>query len=264
MNPDQVWLEFIQELGQGDLPLSKFRPYQPSILAPLSTVLNHLRLNVIRVAAEKTHPECVISGNQYNFILSLGNETSDFCFSFLVENEQWYLQHIETVFIRLDQVGPFPASIFPDLPEETKAWCRDELHISEMVRLYHFLSVEKGTEFALDWFRDGKTYFLGSRAWVPFISPSKAFILYVCWEWANLQNNQVTLVCLDDAKAIIRARLRWFELYHRATHLQQQIPEKEYFELFESIWMDRSKTAGWNLQITSEKEDFIFTFTKLA
>lgn len=262
MNSDQVWLEFIQELVKGDLPLAKFHPIQPSMLVPLSTVLNHLRLNVIKISEETTHPECIISGGQYNFMLSLGKDTSDFCFSFLVKNGQWYLQHIETIFIRLDQIGSFPVSNFPDIPEETKAWCRDELHISEMVRLYHFLSIEKGSEFALNWFCDGRSYFLGAQAWVPFFAPSQAFILYTCWDWANLQNNPVTLEHMDDTSAIIRARLRYFELYHRATHLKEQISEYEYNKLFEAIWMDRSRMAGWDLDIIKEKEDHIFTFTK--
>lgn len=262
MNPVQMWQDFQDQLKKGSLPSYKFRPYDLSLTDTIPQILERLRSHIIAISEEKHQPECFITGNQYHFVLNLGPGTNDFCFSFMIENGLWYFQHIENIFIRLDQVGTLPVSKFPDLPENTKSWCRDELLVSKMITLYSFLSNEKGKEFAMNWFRDGKSYFVGARAWVPFVTPSKAFILYVCWEWANLQSNPVTLIELDETKAIIRARLRHFELFKRAGHLSQQISEKDYVELFETIWQDRSFHAGWNLQIDYEAEDCVFKFTK--
>ena len=259
-----VWQEFLSELQKGPLPAAKIRPYHPDTLEPLLSGLNdYLRSPLLSTLEKRIQPECFISGNQVHYILPLGDPGVDFCFSFLVENDQWLFQHMENIFIRLDQTGNPPVSAFPDLPEEKKAWARDEIRVFEDVCLYRFLSEDKGKRFALDYFRDGEGYFLGARAWVPFLPPARAFILYVCWEWANLQNNPVTLLYLDETQAIIRARLRYFELYKRSSNIPQQISQAEYYELFETIWKDRAAFAGWKLSINYEADGCTFTFSRV-
>jgi hypothetical protein len=264
MDTFRVWQEFLGELQKGPLPAAKIRPYQPNLLEPLLSGLNdHLRAPLLSTLEKKIQPKCFPSGSQLHYILPLGEDGVDFCFSFLVEDGQWYFQHMENIFIRLDQTGAPPVSTFPDLPEEKKAWARDEIRIFEDVCLYRFLREDKGNAFALDYFRDGEGYFLGARAWVPFLPPARAFILYLCWEWANLQNNPVTLVCLDETRAVIRARLRYFELYQRSSNIPQMISKADYYELFETIWKDRASFAGWNLSIAYEADECIFTFSDM-
>jgi hypothetical protein len=263
MDSMRVWQEFLGELQKGPLPAAKIRPYHPGTFGPLLSNLNdHLRSPLLSTLEKKAQPECFASGSQFHYILPLAEDGVDFCFSFLVEDGQWYFQHMENIFIRLDQTGVPPVSAFPDLPDEKKAWARDEFRIFADVRLYRFLSEDKGKTFALSWFRDGEGYFLGARAWVPFLPPAKAFIFYVCWEWANLQHNPVTLVCLDETRAVIRARLRYFELYQRSSNIPQMISRADYYELFETIWKDRASYAGWNLSITYDADECTFSFKR--
>ena len=262
MEPIDVWQDFLVEIKKGSLPPDRFRPYHVSLRDTLPPVLDNLRSHILASIDGTNQPRCFTSGNQVHFIHTIGTGTPGFCFSFLIEDQQWYLQHIESIYVRLDQTGTPPISTFPDLPQDTKAWCRDEWQVTEMARLFRFLSDEKGKEFALNWFRDGERYFLGVRAWVPFVPPARAFILYVCWELANLQDNYVTLLDLNDDRATILVRLRYFDLYKRAVHLPQLISEKDYIELFETIWQDRAVHAGWNLDIKPQSEDCVFSFTR--
>jgi hypothetical protein len=267
MNPNCVWYEFIAELRKGPLPAARFRPY-PSLeylAETLESILNtHLRPHLLAAAERNVEPESYGSGNQIHFILPIlpGEEVEKFCFSFLVENEYWFFQHMENIFIRLDQIGALPVSSFPDLPEDKKAWARDEIQISETVRHFNILAAEKGKEFAFHCFQDGQGYFVGARAWVPFVPPSKAFILYACWDFANLHNNPITLLKLDETQAVIQGRLRYFTLYRTAAHLSQQISFEDYSQLFATIWQDRADCAGWNLRITMEQDDVTFFFTR--
>lgn len=224
-----------------------------------------LRPQILSAVEHQISPECYVVGDQHHYILSIGDEenAAKFCFSFLEADGQWYFQHMENIFIRLDQIGTAPVSTFPDISEEQKAWAREEIQVSEKVRLYNILADEKGKEFAFNCFRDGTGYFVGARAWVPFVKPDKAFILYTCWDLANLQGNQIILLSIGDKQAIIKGQLRYFELYQRAGHLRQQIIYEDYFRLFETIWQDRARCAGWNLQINIDHLDVTFNFQKL-
>ncbi len=263
MDPDQIWQDFLAKLRAGSIPARHFRPYHPALAETLPVILSGLRAPLLAAAEDGAVPEVFTRGDQVHFILHLASDSSEFCFSFLVEGGAWFFQHVETIFIRLDQAGDPPLVEFPDLPESTKAWVRDELKLSEMVRLFSTLVEEKGRPAALDWFRDGAGYALGARAWVPLAPPQRAFILYLCWEWANLDGNPVTLVSLDDTRAVVRASLRYFELYQRSTHLRQQISRADYIALFETIWTNRAAAAGWSLVITYSGEfNVTFTFSR--
>jgi len=90
------------------------------------------------------------------------------------------------------------------IEEGQKAWDREEWRVSKQVSLFNFLSEEKGKDFAFNWFRDGRGYFSASQVRVPFVTPKKAFILYLCWEQANLRGNNVTLEKLNDDEAFVR------------------------------------------------------------
>jgi hypothetical protein len=178
-----------------------------------------MRSPLLDTLVKGIQPECFISGNQQHYILPLGEDGVNFCFSFLVEQDQWYFQHMENIFIRLDQAAHPPVSVFPDLPEDKKAWARDEIRIFEDVCLYRYFSEDKGKTFALDWFRDEEGYFLGARA-----------------------------------------RLRYFDLYQRSSNIPQMISQAEYYELFETKWKDRAAFAGWNLTISYQAGECVFTF----
>jgi hypothetical protein len=169
----------------------------------------------------------------------------------------------------LDKIGKLPADAagFPDLPEDRKYWMRQEIYWSEQVRLFNFLSREKGKDFAFRWVAEGigngVGYLLGASAWVPFYPPSRSFILYLCWEQAKLLGDKVTLEKLDDNEAVVRFEdLTYFALYMRATHLKQQISLEDYIKIFETIWQERARAAGWKLAIDGQGRQIYLRFSR--
>ncbi|MEW5995751.1 MAG: hypothetical protein AB1744_15335, partial [Candidatus Zixiibacteriota bacterium] len=146
--------------------------------------------------------------------------------------------------------------------ENQKAWMREEIRVSSQVRLFNYLAETSGRDFAFDWFNDGPGYFLSARTWVPFLEPEQAFILYLCWEQANLRGNKVVLERLEDGAARVRLQSMYFQLYEHTGHLRTQIRFEDYRTLFETIWQDRAQAANWDLEITYEDEECIFSFVK--
>ncbi len=227
------------------------RPHQFITKESLMEVLNTFRRGAVWEEWE-VEPEVVHYNNIVNFLIPLKGkfgERRDYCFTFLIEEGKWYLQHIEAIFIRLDKISSLPASEFPDIPESQKAWARQELYWSKIVWLYNDLSAKEGKESALRIVRDGAGYFLAAKAWVPFVPPSRAFILYVCWEQANLRGNDVVLEKLEDNEAVVKINPLFFQIYRHAGHLKQQIPFEDYRRIFVTLWHDRVKNAGWDLRI---------------
>jgi hypothetical protein len=97
---------------------------------------------------------------------------------------------------------------------------------------------------------------LAAKTWVPFIEPHKALVLYACWEQAHLRGNTVTLEKLDEREAVIRLSTYFFSLYHVTAHLRRQIPFEDYKRIFETIWQDRARAAGWALEIEYVTEGY--------
>jgi hypothetical protein len=71
---------------------------------------------------------------------------------------------------------------------------------------------------------------------VPYVEPSRALILYLCWEQANLIGNHVILEKVEAREAIVRLRTGFFRLYKVSAHLGQQIPLKTTGR--SEIWQD--------------------------
>lgn len=93
-----VWREFVSVLIKGELPEEKIRPYRPSLRGPL--------LGFLRQMSEKAtwkeweaNPEVHRTENriQYLIPLTFDNQKGTYCFSFLVEGEKWYFQHLEYI-----------------------------------------------------------------------------------------------------------------------------------------------------------------------
>lgn len=264
----RIWKGFVSDLQAGKMEdAARIRAYYPELLEPMKGYLGQLRSG-IAWAELKSEPEVFRVGDQVHFVISLpykGDERTlspPFCFSFLDEKGRWYFQHMEMVMIRMDLLGPLPATSFPDVPAERKAWIREEIEISDQVRLFAFLAKEKGKDFALGWFRDGAGYALAARTWVPFVAPERAFVLYLCWEFANRRENPVTLEKLTDTEALVRVVPRWFQLYEAAAHLKPQISPEDYRRLFETLWQDRATNAGWDLTISYEGDACLFRLTR--
>jgi len=260
----QPWSEFVALLRAGPLPADRMKPYMESLRGTMEGFLAILRRGA-DWSEWRREPEVFRVGDEVHYILPLtyGGQTKTFCFSFLIENNRWYFEHFETITVRMDRLGPLPAHTFPDLPEKDKAWMREEWDVNREVQLYNQLAAEKGPAAALDWFKDGGGYALTARAWVPFASPSRAFILYLCWEQANLRGGDVVLEHLDDTLAVVRLRPLYFRLYEE-TGLKQQIGADAYRALFATRWQDRAAAAGWHLDLACRGDDCVFQFTRPA
>lgn len=251
----RIWASFTQMLQGGDVSSIRIRPYYPALRDPLQKFLQNLSRNVDwREWVEQ--PETHVVESQVHFLLGLtmNGEFDTYCFSFLLEDGQWYFQHVENITLRLDQLEPLPTTRFPDLSEAKKAWIREEIDVSKMVRLYQWLVQEKGRDFALGWFLDEEGYALAVKAWVPFVPAYRAFILYLCWEQTNLRGSSVTLLELSDTTARVQIEPIYIKLYQQTGHLKLQISFEDYLCLFESLWKDRAMKAGWQVEFTYRNE----------
>jgi len=249
-----IWKEFVAAVRSGTLAPEQIRPFYG---VPKETLLEHLR--GLKTASDANSswpdwdtPEVFPVGNLVHFIAKIRigpGTTTDRCFSFMKEGDRWYYGHMEGIFIRLDKTPQPPTSDFPDVAAETKAWQREEIYWSELVQHYLAVARKNGKPFALDLLKSGAGYFVAAKSWVPFLPPSKAFVLYLSWNESRLRENLVVLEKLTDTEAVVSLQTHFFFLYKRATHLRQWIPFDEYREIFETIWQDRAQAAGWNLEI---------------
>ncbi len=246
-----LWKEFSQAFRDGRITAERIRPYYEQLREPLLGFIAVIREQA-KPADWEQRPEIYRVGNQVHFLIPLtteGSPKTTYCFSIVTEGQRWFFQHMEGIFIRLDRVGPLPASSFPDVTDEQKNWMREEIAMTERARLFSFLVKEKGEPFALQWFSDGPGYYLAARTWVPFVPAARAFILYACWEQSHLRGSQVTLTSLDDDQASVELEPIEWRLYEQAAHLRQMISRDDYRKLFEAVWRNRAATAGWHLQI---------------
>ncbi len=250
----KIWNEFLSLVKSDQMTPGRIKPLDQLGDNFIPVLLGYL--DTIRVQASpndwKTVPEIIKTGNRIQFIVpwSERGKRVNYCFSFVVLDSKWFFQHLETIFIRLDKLPKLPVSAFPDISEDQKIWAREEIYWSFIVlNIYLPVSEEKGKEYALNLLKDGGGYFVGAKTWVPFTSPQKAFILYLCWEQANLRGNNVTLVKLSDMQAIVQMKTKFFDLYFTAAHLKPLISIEDYKTIFETIWQDRAEKAGWDLDI---------------
>ncbi|MBI4811680.1 MAG: hypothetical protein HY800_09635 [Ignavibacteriales bacterium] len=264
----RIWKEFINTLRSGKMTIDKIRPYQQLGDHYKPILLGYLDSVKTQAAPEDwiAEPEVIKIDNRTQYIIpwTTRNQKVSYCFSFITEGSHWYFQHLEAIFIRLDKISELPTSKFPDVAEDRKSWAREEIYWSfVIINVYLPTAKEKGKEYALSMLKDGGGYFVGARTWVPFSSPHKAFILYLCWEQANLRGNDVTLVKLEDHEAIVCLNTYFFALYSITSHLKPRISLEDYKQIFETIWQDRASNAGWNLDIKySPDYEVTFHFTK--
>jgi len=261
----RIWNEFVTLLKKKGITQDKIHPYYESLKEPIEGWLKQLADEAILGELDEK-PEVFRVGNHVHYLLPVSTkdgEKTTYCFSIVIEENEWFYRHLEAIFIRLDKISSLPVSTFPDVSDEMKARIRAEILWSDKVRLFNFLSKEKGKDFAFNWFKDGYGFFLAAKTWVPFVLPSRAFILYLCWNEANLKENSITLEKLNNDEAVVRMVPACFLLYEYAAHLKQQISFDDYRMLFETVWSDRAEKAGWNLKIVYEEDSVcIFHFTK--
>lgn len=263
-----IWREFVATMRTDVIAADRIRPYYEQLREPILGFLKEMR-DKATWAEWEVEPQVFRVGNHVHVLIPLtfDGRTAEYCWTFLDEGGGWFFRHLEAINIRLDRTGPPPTSVFPDVDEPTKAHIREETRWSREIRLFNLFAELKGRDFAFDVFKDGDGYFLAAKTWVPFVEPRQAFILYACWEQANLTGNTVTLEKLDDTTALVRMSTFFFGLYKASAHLAQQISFEDYTRIFEIIWQDRARAAGWALEIEYSNEGYpasecILSFTK--
>ncbi len=251
------WREFVALVKEGKVTADMVRPYEGVPKDALLKQLADFKGYHDKYASWKEwdNPDVFPVGDLVHYLVTFtwgGQTKSQFCFTLSKEGGKWYYRHVENIFIRLDRVSSFPASEFPDLPAATKDWQREESYWSQMVYFNSVLSKEKGKDFLPNLLKDGAGYYLAAKAWVPFVPPERAFILYLCWEQSRLRGNAVILKSLTNRAAVVQIKPQFFALYKRASHLKGQIKFEDYRRIFEILWQDRAATAGWKLEIRYE------------
>ncbi|MBZ5728239.1 MAG: hypothetical protein LAP87_25040 [Acidobacteriia bacterium] len=263
------WKAFVAAVKDGKMTADMVRPYEGLTKDVLLKQLADLKgwHEKCKSWNEWDNPEIYPVGDEVHYVVTFtwgGQTKSSFCFTLLTEGDKWFYRHVENIFIRLDRVNRLPASEFPDLPAETKAWQREEIYWSQMVDFNSVLSKEKGKDFLPNLLRDGYGYYLEAKTWVPFVPPERAFILYLCWEQSRLRGNAVTLETLTDNEATVRIKPQFFALYRNTGHLKAQIPFADYRRIFETIWQDRAAAAGWKLDIRYEDPECLTCVLKFT
>ncbi|HPL13798.1 MAG TPA: hypothetical protein PK207_06295 [Candidatus Aminicenantes bacterium] len=262
-----IWKEFLQLLKSGTLTVDWIHPDDPRTRE--SRLTNLLDWTKDEDWSEwRATPKVVRQENFVSFIVEVGKKRRapwTYVFCFTVEGGRWYYRFVEGVFLRLDQVVSLPAdaSAFPDLSEERKNWMRQEIYWTKIVGLFTEMTRLKGTEYALGFLRDGKEYVQAATSWIPYFPAPRAFILYLCWEQARLHGNKVVLEKLTDREAVVRFDdHQFFALYMQTSHLREQIALGDYMGIFEAIWQDRARAAGWNLQIDGQGPTIYLRFSR--
>jgi hypothetical protein len=253
-NELKIWKDFVNTLMNNKMTLERIRPLAASketLMGWLNSLKEKASLKELSAEPEFHHVENLV---HYILPLTYEGDKVDYCFTFLMEGNTWYFHGLEAIFIRLDKIASLPTSEFPDIPENQKAVHREEIRTADLVQQFNYFVKEKGRDFALSFLKDGNGYFLAAKVRVPFLPPSRAFVLYLCLDQANLVGNNVTLEILTDNEAVIRMETIYFMLYKVTSHLKDQISFEDYRQIFESIWQDRAEKAGWKLKIEYQGE----------
>lgn len=196
--PEQVWVEFRELLKQGEMSEDNIKPVHELLEGRWLPFLENRKNNAIWEEWEKPEETYDVDNKiHYLFKMTENGTVENYCLSFLIEDGKWYFHHAESIWIRLDKIDDLPTSVFPDLPDSQKNWQREEPRISEKIYLYNYFAEKESKEFALNWFKEGAGYLMWAKTHVPFVKPSEAFILLLCYEQSNLRGSKVTLEKLD-------------------------------------------------------------------
>lgn len=248
---ESAWQSLLADLRNGTFGQGSVAPYDEALRDPLVSLIRML-WDRIPAYAWPSEPEAERVGDLTTYKVEFGLPgTTPLYFSFVKASNRWSLAHVESIRIPLE-VPECPASLFPDLDEDTKAFMREEIAVTSQVRILNHLKDEAGWEAALDWMKDGKGYFMAARTWAPHLLPHTAFIMYLCWEQQRLRGSKVTLVSLTDASAAVLMRPISLEVFARSGHLRTQISSSDYWALFRAVWEDRAREAGWDVVIHNE------------
>lgn len=259
----KIWKEFVWLLRHDEFGAHRILPYDESLRSTLVGYLHAMREKADWREWE-VEPEILVVDREYHCLVPLTFDSSrtTYCFTFLSGDGMWYLRHLQNLIVRLDTISRLPASSFPDLSEAQKAWVREENAWALRAKLFGALARAVGKDSALEQFKDGSAYLLNARSRVAVLPPWKAFILYLCWEQAQLSGSEVTLVALDDSEAVVHLTPIALLLHSRSGALSLQIGPDDQRSIFEAMWRDRAAAAGWQVDFTYQAEMCVMKFRR--
>jgi hypothetical protein len=256
-----LWNALTLKLASGGWSEQDVHPLAAGMTGLLVPVLNRFAQSFKSGAGGQLR-RVIETGNTVHFLFNIGSD--EYCASVLLVNGCWYFHHLEAISIDLSNPPELPCTgaSLPGLPEQQLDWMREEAAMTERVRLFNFLAAQKSRACALDWFRDGAGFALAARAWIPYFEPRLALLWYAAWSETYLHGNPVTVLRIDENNSTIRLAdpLHW-RLYRQTVHLKAQIGEPDYEALFDIVWQDRAKCAGWSLDIVRDERGIDLRFT---
>ena len=252
----QIWGEFEVKLQNDSFNLDDFN--------------DELRPNLMYLLCGENRKEFrdrILNANvrfsmgEQRYIVSFDHDGDSYRLDFVGNADNWKLLFIECITIPIAKIEMLPFDDFPPLKEIDENWIREERRISTMINWYNFIKNTSGIEKALEHFRIGAGEVLAAKAWVPYFSDKKAFIVYISWYESRVIGEKVTIEKFSDDECIVKyTDPIWFKMYNVATHLRLQIPFDEYKQLYEYIWHDRAKCSGWKIEINHENNITILKF----
>lgn len=250
-----IWSEFQEKLKNDALTVSDFTTEMCQNLAPLLCG----EQSAARRQKFLDSPFDIYEGVGKISVVSHCTD-DDYRFDFLISGLAWKLAFIECITLPVFGIDVFPYSEFMPLNEK-ELHIRREKEISQLVYFYLKFKELVGKTKALEMFYDGKGEYLCARSWVPFYSDSLSFIAYSAWYECRINGENVVIQEFQESKCKVTIyNHMWRDIYFTVGHLNAVIQYSEYMELFESIWEERARSAGWEVRFayTDECTSLIF------
>lgn len=252
-----IWNEFQVKLKNDTLTVSDFTTEMCQYLKPLLCGEH----SAARRQKFLDSPFDIYEGvNKVSVVSHCADD--DYRFDFLLNGISWKLAFIECITLPVFGINVFPYSEFLSL-DKKELHIRREKEISQLVYFYLKFKELVGKTKAIEMFYDGKSEYVCARSWVPFYSDSLSYIAYAAWYESRINGENVAIQEFQDSKCEVAMYNHiWRNMYFTVGHLKPVIDYSEYMELFESIWKDRARSAGWEIQFTYEDEYTSLIFSR--
>ena len=255
MKHTDIWSSFQEKLKFDTLTASDFTAEMGKFLQPLLCG----ERSAFRRQKFLDSPYDIYEGSEKVSVISHCAD-DDYRFDFLFDGIAWKLAFIECITLPISDIDALPYTKFTPL-EGKELHIRREKEISRLVYFYLKFKELTGKEKALAMLQDGDGEFICARSWVPYYSDNLSYIAYSAWYESRINGENIVIKKFQEEKCEVTIYDHvWRSMYCTAGHLKSVIEYPEYMELFESIWKNRAKSAGWEIAFdyTDECTSLIF------
>jgi hypothetical protein len=247
------WTWFRSKLVEGSWTRDDLEPLHEELSPSLQGVLQQIRTQAGTGLATSIALHRMLRGkDSASFLFRVAPGDPLLCATVVQARGRHRLRQIEAITLDLGDLPPLPcdARLLPGPSEETASWIREEIAMTERVRLYNHLAVKQSLESALAWVSDGAAFLLAARSWIPYMEPGLAFLWYAAWSETHLHRNPVIVRQANPLGGrLVMVDPLHRRLYRQTTHLRKQISKQDYEALFEAAWRDRAENAGFHLTV---------------